>query len=148
MGGQRVVVLAVTEGRRRAAGLIRGHDRPVAPRTDAVLHRLHPGVVLPRLGPYPLGIATLDPATGVALAQSSSSGSGAASLRERSEPIASITSCSAARLWPLTSESTKGSAAAIPPTRGEKPSADTRGLTQTIRYASRARRSISRATSA
>ena len=40
-----------------------------------------------------------------------------------------------------------GSAAAIPPVRGEKPAALTRGLTHTIRCARRARRSISRPTS-
>ena len=36
----------------------------------------------------------------------------------------------------------------MPPARGENPLAATRGLTQTIRYASRESRSISRATSA
>src|SRR3954469_4955760 len=129
MGRQGVVVFSVAERRRRAAGLVGRHDRPIAAGVDAGLHfrsddrggaeglpdcTFHPGVVLPRLGPYPDGIATLLPGTGVALAQFSSSGSGASSLRVRAQPISAITSCIASRLWPETSASMCGSAAAIP----------------------------------
>src|SRR4051794_7417460 len=68
MGGQGVVVFTVAERRRWAAGVVRGHDRPLAAGVDAGVHSFHPGVVLPRLGLYPEGMATLEPATGVALA--------------------------------------------------------------------------------
>ncbi len=77
---------------------------------------------------------------------SSSSGSGAASLPVRVAPmlrdhlVHRLEACGR-----RSSASTCGSAAAIPPTCGEKPAAATRGLTHTIRYASRASRSISRA---
>ena len=47
---------------------------------------------------------------------------------------------SASKLWPLTSASQYGSAATMPPACTENASALTRGLTQTIRWASRARR--------
>ena len=53
-----------------------------------------------------------------------------------------------AKLWPLTSASQCGSAATMPPACTENAPAPTRGLTHTIRWASRARRSISRPTSA
>src|SRR3954452_18785502 len=51
MGGQRVVLFLVAEARRRSAGRIRRHHGAVAAGVDARFHRLHPGVVLPRLGP-------------------------------------------------------------------------------------------------
>src|SRR4051794_38320323 len=132
--GQRVVVLAVAERGLRTAHRMRRRGGPVAAGVDAGLH--HPGIVLPRLGLYPLGIATELPATGVALAHgSSSSGStpGAPSFTVRRAPIASATSPRASRLWPLTSASQCGIAATIPPARGTNPDAPTRGLTHTIR---------------
>src|SRR4051812_26513564 len=74
VGGQRVVLLEVAERRLRPAERMRRHGRPLAAGIDAELrHEPHPGVVLPRLGPYPLGIATELPGTGVALAQGSGS---------------------------------------------------------------------------
>src|SRR3954447_18287183 len=159
MGGQRVVLLQVAERGLRAALRMGRHGRALAARVDASLRsRLHPGVVRPRLGPYPLGIATELPGTGVALAHGSSSSSGAggatgaARIAARpprsgsSAAIASTTSPRASRLWPLTSASQCSSAAAMPPARGAKPGAPTRGLTHTIRCASRARRAISRPT--
>src|SRR5206468_5938042 len=108
---------------------------------------LRPGVVLPFFGKAPLGIATELPSTGVELPHASSSSkswsistSGGFHLAfpplislARSALIASTTSSSAFRLWPLTSASQYGSAATSPPACGEKPSALTRGLTQTIR---------------
>ena len=60
---------------------------------------------------------------------------------------AAMTSASATRLCPLTKASQYGSAAAIPPTVGVKPGAAARGLTQTIRCASRRSRAIAVATS-
>src|SRR4051812_32904407 len=107
MSGQRVVLLQVAERRLGAAERMRGHRRALAARVDAALgHRLQPGVVRPRLGPYPLGIATELPATGVALAHGSGSGSSAAAgTSTRMPPIAAATSPSAAKLWPLTSAS-------------------------------------------
>ncbi len=117
----------------------------------------HPAVVLPRLGPCPLGIATELPGTGVALAQGSCPSSGGAGgdlwlaagerLSRACAPTARTTSCSALKLCPLTSASQYGSAATMPPACTEKELAETRGLTHTIRWASRARRSISRPTS-
>ena len=67
--------------------------------------------------------------------------------RRRAPAIASATSPSAAKLWPLTSASQCGSAATMPPARTANASAPTRGLTHTIRWASRASRAISRPTS-
>ena len=61
---------------------------------------------------------------------------------------AAASSFIAARLWPLTRASQCGRAAAMPPVRGLKPGALARGLTQTIRWARRDSRSISRPTSA
>src|SRR6266704_2143626 len=80
----------------------------------------HPGVVFPLLGPYPLGIATELPGTGVALAHGSgSSGARAVSSpageSDSDAPIAVATSPSARKLWPLTSASQCGSAATMPP---------------------------------
>src|SRR4051794_33130541 len=82
MGGQRVVLLEIAERRLRAAQRMRRHRGPLAPRIDADLGgRLahasslpsvtQPGVVDPRRGPWPLGIATELPATGVALGHDS-----------------------------------------------------------------------------
>src|SRR3954467_8236466 len=62
--------------------------------------------------------------------------------------MAAATASSAAKLCPLTRASVCGSAAAIPPATGAKPGAAARGLTHTMRWASRARRSISRPTTA
>src|SRR3984893_12685483 len=88
----------------------------------------HPGVVRPRAGPYPLGIATELPATGVALAQDSCGASSKASARvaavareprpprDDSMPIASATAWRAVKLCPLSSASQYGSAATMPPT--------------------------------
>src|ERR1700744_3167040 len=74
--GQRVVVLPVTERRRRSAHRMGREGRPLAARVDAgrrAAHRaVHPGVVWPRLGPFPEGIATELPGTGVALPHGSS----------------------------------------------------------------------------
>ena len=79
----------------------------------------HPGLVLPRLGPCPLGIATELPGTGVALAHDSGSSAGAGPGGSTgAPPIASTTSLSARKLCPLTSASQCGSAAFIPPVRG------------------------------
>src|SRR5919197_4411826 len=82
VGGQRVVLLQVAERRLRAAERVRRHGRPVAAGIDADLHLVrrrrghgpltHPGVVWPRRGPCPLGMATELPGTGVALAHVSS----------------------------------------------------------------------------
>src|SRR3954452_11136822 len=72
MGGQRVVLLQLAERGLRAAQRMRGHGRALAARVDAAFdlrhEAAHPGVVLPRLGPCPLGMATELPGTGVALA--------------------------------------------------------------------------------
>src|SRR5262245_17420011 len=100
---------------------MRRSGRPLAAGVDAGLGlgrhrwRSHPGEVLPRLGPYPLGIATELPGTGVALGHSSSStvssASGGASIpsetpsSDAGAPIASTTSLKASKLWPLTSAS-------------------------------------------
>src|SRR4051812_50110403 len=76
MGGQRVVLLQVAERRLRAAQRVGRHGRPLAAGIDADLlggHAHQPGVVLPRLGPCPLGIATELPGTGVALGHASAS---------------------------------------------------------------------------
>src|SRR5215212_11207977 len=105
--GQGVVVLAVAERGLWAAGRVRRRRGTFAARVDAGLrHRLHPGVVRPRLGRFPLGIATELPATGVALAHGSSgSGAGASGTSRgapRSAAIASATASRASRLWPLT----------------------------------------------
>ena len=70
-------------------------------------------MVRPREGPYPEGMATELPGTGVALGQDSSSGSespdpahrGRSPASARRAPIAFTTSSSAARLCPLTSAS-------------------------------------------
>src|SRR3954453_1372735 len=69
MGGQRVVVLQVAERRLWTAQRVGRHGRPLAAGIDAGLrggHGHQPGVVRPRLGPCPLGIATELPRTGVA----------------------------------------------------------------------------------
>src|SRR5215217_6267331 len=65
MGGQRVVLLQLAERRLRAAERVRRHGRALAAGVDADLlagHRHHPGVVRPRRGPWPLGMATELPA--------------------------------------------------------------------------------------
>jgi len=87
------VVLAVAERGLRAAERVRRRGRAVAAGVDARLH--HPGVVLPRLGPNPLGIATLLPRSGVALAHGSGSSS-ATSAAKSSPAIARHTSAIAA----------------------------------------------------
>src|SRR3954451_17300050 len=83
MGGQRVVLLQLAERGLRAAQRMRGHGRALAARVDAAFdlrhEAAHPGVVLPRLGPCPLGMATELPGTGVALAHVSGSSTTAAS---------------------------------------------------------------------
>src|SRR3954453_7502728 len=60
VGRQRVVFFQVAESGLRAAERMRWHRGALATRVDADLALLlhHPGVVLPLLGPYPLGIAT------------------------------------------------------------------------------------------
>src|SRR4029077_13001281 len=107
VGGQRVVLVEVAEGRLRASELVRRNRRATASRKDAELRRVahsvaQPGVMLPRLGPWPLGIPTELPAAGVALGQGSSSCSGAGVARSgashTSAPIADATS---ARAWKL-----------------------------------------------
>src|SRR5262245_614391 len=168
MGRQGVVLVQVAEGGLRAPLGVRRRRRPVAAGVDAGLRPLaghapppssvtQPGLVFPRLGPCPLGMATELPGTGVALAQgsppSASAGSGAAAPAATGSspggaPIASTTSPSAWKLCPLTSASQYGSAATMPPARTAKPAPPALGLTQTIRYASRDRRAISRPTSA
>ena len=106
---------------------------------------------MPLLGPYPLGIATELPATGVALGHGSSSAAassaGSSGGSHDRAPMAATTSPRALKLWPLTSASQCGSAATMPPARTENVLAPARGFTHTIRCASRDRRSISRATS-
>src|SRR4051812_39411533 len=92
----------------------------------------HPAVTLPLLGPCPLGIATELPATGVALAHDScspatSAAGGSSGRSQEAAPIASATSPSARKLCPLTSASQCGSAATMPPARGAKALALTRG---------------------
>src|SRR3954452_1308804 len=154
VGRQRVVFFQVAESGLRAAERMRWHRGALAARVDADLGLLlhHPGVVLPLLGPYPLGIATELPATGVALAHGSASSAGAGGANmcggQAAAAIASATSPRASKLCPLTSASQCGSAWTMPPARTEKASAPTRGLTHTMRWASRARRAISRPTSA
>src|SRR5207247_1227725 len=128
MGGERVVVLPVAEGRLRAAERVRRHGRALAAGVDAglrlgLVHRFQPGVVLPRLGPSPLGTATELPAAGVALAHASSSATSGLRAGKSLPPSASTTSRRAAKLWPLTSASIWGAAATIPPARTEKCSA-------------------------
>src|SRR3990172_56290 len=97
------------------------------PCDGAVLHQsvssiTHPGVVLPLLGPCPLGIPTELPVTGVALPHGSSSPAATAGggfhravgelRRPRdSAPIASTTSARAWKLWPLKNASQCGNAA-------------------------------------
>ena len=95
VGGQGVVLLQFAEGRLRSAERVWRDRRAVATWVDAdfwrrAAHGSHPGVVLPLLGPQPLGIATELPPTGVALAHGSSlsSGSGADSTGRRPVELA------------------------------------------------------------
>ena len=159
MGGQRVVLLEVAEGGLRPAQRMRRHRRALAARVDAGLGPqsssvTHPGVVLPLLGPWPLGMATELPGhrhgAGPRLGLVRDWPAGAVATGGGSHvaaPIAAATSPSASKLWPLTSASQCGSAATMPPACTENALALTRGLTHTIRWASRARRAISRPTS-
>ena len=110
--------------------------------------------MLPLLGPYPLGIATELPGTGVALAHGSSSLGArrlAAARRRRPRALAADrVDDLAERLEAVAADERvavrqRGHHAAGPHARTR--SAPTRGLTQTIRWARRARRSISRPTS-
>src|SRR6476620_129801 len=89
MGGQRVVLFQVAERWLRPALRMGRHGGALAARIDADLGRAlahpaspssvtQPGVTLPLLGPWPLGIATELPGTGVALAHGSGSSSPAA----------------------------------------------------------------------
>src|SRR4051812_41521770 len=103
VGGQRVVLLQDAERRLRPAQRVRRHGRALAAGVDAELlagHRRHPGVVRPRLGPWPLGMATELPGTGVALAQGSGSAgaAGTSTAAVDAPAIASATSPSAAKL--------------------------------------------------
>src|SRR5262249_19934454 len=122
VGAEGVVLLEVAERGLGPALRVRRHGRPVAAGVDAGLGLggrsrgrcrswarrdqasvTQRGVVLPLLGPWPLGIATELPATGVALAHGSGSSPAAGSGSDRSPAIARVTSASAAKLWPLTS---------------------------------------------
>src|SRR4029077_10114183 len=106
VGGQRVVLVEVAEGRLRASELVRRNRRATASRKDAELRRVahsvaQPGVMLPRLGPWPLGIPTELPAAGVALVQRSSSCCDAAARPGASHTSAPIADATSARAWKL-----------------------------------------------
>ena len=128
VGGQRVVVLAVAERRLRAAGRVRRHRGALAAGVDAGLHRSIPGRPSAaravaarhrdRAARRPASRSPTAPRLGLRRRRPR--------CAPRSAAIASATSSSASRLWPLTSASTCGSAAAIPPARGDEPGARSR----------------------
>src|SRR4029453_17867280 len=133
------------EGGLGTAEGVRRRGRSLASREDADLRlggqrTSPPGVVRPRRGRSPLATATELPGTGVALGQDSSSRPAAAAASRLAgtgfapggAAIASTTSPSASKLWPLTSASQCPRAARMPAVPTEKSRALTRGLTQTI----------------
>ena len=141
VGGQRVVLLQVAEARPRPAERMRRNRGTLAARIDAgharLLTRRHraPSRVSSCLGSVRSRSASppscLAPGWRWPTAPPRRPRAGAGGPQS-SAAIACATSSSASRLWPLTSASQYGSAAAIPPARGEKPLAATLGLTHTI----------------